>query len=51
MTAKNDIQAIKDEDNLPDAERVWKAIEKLAEHIDNASRTTGNDIRGAFRAS
>lgn len=34
MTAKSDIEAIKNQADLSDAERIWKAIEHLAEKID-----------------
>jgi len=36
VTAKSDIEAIKNQADLSDAERLWQAIEKLAEHIDAA---------------
>ena len=55
MTAKSDIEAIKKQADLSDAERIWKAIDKLAEHVDAApaagARSAVNDIASMFRGA
>jgi hypothetical protein len=52
MTAKSDIEAIKNDADLSDAERIWQALDKLAEHVDNAPAATMKRIKDeAWRAS
>lgn len=55
MTAKSDIEAIKNDDSISDAERIWKALEKLAEHVDNApaagARQAAEDMSRMFRGA
>jgi hypothetical protein len=48
VTAKRDIEAIKNMQDLSDSERVWQAIDKLAEHIDNTPKDLTDKLRRAF---
>lgn len=52
MTAKRDIEAIKNKADLSDSERLWEAIDKLAEHVDNAPAVAAKKIADdVWRAS
>lgn len=49
MTAKSDIEAIKNQADLSDTERIWKAIEHLAQKVDDAPDEAGRRINNHFR--